>query len=157
MKSLLCHAKKSILFAGLMLLVSNVQATLLTDLQALNLDAGNLQTKLQATSLNSDTVCAPLLELNQDARALLDSVTRIEESLTAPLQVDTDILNALDQLATTSTGLASETLRLSVDLNAGTNPLLFQVLQQQVPKTRPLPLSCCCGAWVQKQVDFFSI
>ena len=91
--------------------------SLLTDLQDLNTEASALQTQLAGITLSADSVCGPLLNANQSARDLINSITVINDSLAAPLSVDADMLTALDGLFVTSAGIASEALRLSVDLN----------------------------------------
>jgi hypothetical protein len=104
-------------FFGLFLFSSGAQATLLSDLQALNTQASDLQFSLSALQVSGSTICAPLVQATQQARALTNSITQVNDSLVGPISLDADILNALDQLSTTSLGLANEGLRLSVDLD----------------------------------------
>lgn len=104
-------------FLGLILFSGGAQASLLTDLQSLNTQASALKTSLSAIQVSGSTICAPLVQANQQARALTNSITQFNNGLAAPLHLDADVLNAMDQLSTTSLGLANEALRLSVDLN----------------------------------------
>ncbi len=97
---------------------SAANANLLTDLQNLNTEATALQTQLAGITLSADSVCGPLVNANQSARDLINSIAVINDNLAAPLSVDADVLTALDSLFITSAGIASETLRISVDLNA---------------------------------------
>ncbi len=97
------------------------QASLASDLQALNTQAVALKDYLAATQLSANSVCGPLVQANQQARALVNSVTLFDASLSAPLTVDADALAALDQLSVTSLGLANEAVRLSLDLGTLSN------------------------------------
>lgn len=97
------------------------QATLATDLQALNAQAVALKDYLTATQLSENSVCGPLVEANQQARALVNRVTLLDAGLSAPLTVDADTLAALDQLSFTSLALANEAMRLSLDLGTLSN------------------------------------
>ncbi len=93
------------------------QPSLLTELQDLNTQAATLNTQLAGISLSADSVCGPLLSANQAARDMVNSIAVVNDGLTAPLSVDTEVLNALDDLFVTGLAIANETLRLSVDLN----------------------------------------
>ena len=113
--------RKSIVHTALLviaLFAHNAQATLAGDIQNLNTDAVALQTYMSGIHFDADSLCAPLLEANELARNLVNSITGVSDSLAAPLAVDTDTLNALDSLVLTSTGIASEALSLSLDVNA---------------------------------------
>ena len=104
-------------FFVLVLFAQSAHATLATDLQNLNTEATTLNTYMASISLNADTVCGPLLEANTMARNLINSITQVDDSLAAPLTVDADVYNALDQLVETGLGIANEALRISVDIN----------------------------------------
>lgn len=101
----------------LLLLAPAVRAGLTTDLQNLNLQASTLNSDLASLQLNADSVCGPLLDASNRARELLNSLTLIDESLVAPLSVDADVYNALDQLFATSLSLSNELLSLSTDIS----------------------------------------
>ncbi|WP_345987098.1 hypothetical protein WCX18_07995 [Sulfurimonas sp. HSL1-2] len=108
---------KTLMLLGALLAASlPLHATLLTDLQTANTNAGSFKSQLEAISLGSDSVCAPLLQANNAARDLVNEISRIDASLAAPLQVDADVLTALDQYTLTVLGLANEALHLSTDL-----------------------------------------
>ena len=94
------------------------QPSLLTELQDLNSQATALNTQLAGINLTADSVCGPLVNANQAARDLVNSITTVNDSLAAPLSVDADVLTALDDLFVSGLGIANEALRLSVDLNA---------------------------------------
>ena len=97
---------------------SAAKASLLTDLQDLNSQASALKTELAGINLSADSVCGPLVNANQSARDLVNSISSINDSLAAPLSVDDDVLTSLDDLFVSGLGIANEALRLSVDLNA---------------------------------------
>jgi hypothetical protein len=110
-----------VLFGTMSLQALPARATLATDLQALNTQTVTLKDYLAATQLSADSVCGALVQANQQARALVNSVTLFDASLAAPITVDADTLAALDQLSITSLSLANEALRLSLDLSTLSN------------------------------------
>jgi hypothetical protein len=113
--------KKNILIAlfmaaGLWLQPITSQAVLLDDLNGLVAQSQALDTQLQNITLTGNSVCGPLVAANQAARALVNNITQIDQGLAAPLQVDVDVLTALNQLAALTPNLAAQNLRLSADL-----------------------------------------
>lgn len=102
---------------GLLLAVPRLaNATLLTDLQSLGSQASSLKTTLAAIQVTGDEACAAVADANQQARDLVAGLDAVNASLAAPLQVDADVLTAIDQLTVTGLGLANEALRLSTAL-----------------------------------------
>ena len=91
---------------------------LATDLQALLSEASALNTQLAGISLGADTLCGELLQANQAANAHIDNIANVEASLAAPLTLDADILQALEDLSGVYVSLGSEAVRLSSDLDA---------------------------------------
>ncbi len=91
-------------------------AALKEDLQNLALQSETFRSELSMLELNASSVCSPLVQANQKARDMVNSITAIDESLSAPLQIDADTLDALEQLSVTNLSLANEALRLSLDL-----------------------------------------
>ena len=100
----------------LMAITLPARADLTADLVTLNTEATALKSQLEGISLTPDSVCGPLVEANQAARDLVNSITAVDESLAAPLTVDAATMDAFDQLFVTGLGIANEALRLSVDL-----------------------------------------
>lgn len=92
------------------------RADLAADLQGLNTEAAALNHQLAAVDLAAGATCSTLLEANQSARALVNSITAVNAGLAAPLNVDADTLDALDDLFDSGLTLANEALRLSLDL-----------------------------------------
>jgi hypothetical protein len=96
---------------------------LATDLQALLTEASALNTRLAGISLGADNLCGELLAANQAANAQLDNIANVDASLAAPLTLDADILQALEDLSGVYVSLGSEAVRLSTDLDALTRTL----------------------------------
>lgn len=91
-------------------------AALNEDLQNLVLESQTLKGEMSTVELNASSVCSPLLQVNQKARGMVNAIAAVDESLSSPLQIDADTLDALEQLSASSLNLANEALRLSVDL-----------------------------------------
>ncbi len=104
------------LLAGVGLQPGTALAALAEDLQNLVVQAQGLDTQLKAISLASDSVCGPLVQADQAAHALVNSISQVNDNLAAPLQMDDETLTALETLSALNTSLANESLRLSVDL-----------------------------------------
>ncbi|MDA3946356.1 MAG: hypothetical protein PF439_06720 [Helicobacteraceae bacterium] len=91
-------------------------AALNEDLQELVLQSEALEGELNTLELNASSVCSPLLQVNQMARDIVNAIAAVDESISAPLQIDADTLDALEKLSVTNLNLANEALRLSLDL-----------------------------------------
>lgn len=104
------------LLAGVGLQPGTALAALAEDLQNLVVQAQGLDAQLKAISLASDSVCGPLVQADQAAHALVNSISQVNDNLAAPLQMDDETLTALETLSALNTSLANESLRLSVDL-----------------------------------------
>lgn len=115
------HNTAALIFSLLTLsLFSNTaSAALDNDITSLNNQALTLEAHLQSIQFDSsdDSICGTLVEANTMARALLDSIVAVDDSLAAPLQVDADVLNAIDNFSATVVRLANESVRLSVDID----------------------------------------
>ena len=106
--------------AAITLLSAYARADVATDLQALNTQATALQSYLEGVQLNADStpLCGPLVQADNMARDMVNSITAVDESLAAPLQLDADVLDGIEGLSNTTLSLANEALRLSVDLQS---------------------------------------
>ena len=113
-------ATLSIAVATITLFSAPARADVATDLQALNTQATALQSYLEGVQLNADsaTLCGPLVQANNLARDMVNSITAVDESIAAPLQLDADVLAGIEGLSNTTLSLANEALRLSVDLQS---------------------------------------
>lgn len=94
----------------------NAHADLVTDLDALKLEANALHSHLVGIQPSADDLCTPLLEANRLARSLADHTMLLDDTLAAPLQVDAAMLDVLDELSVTGVNVATEALRLSLDV-----------------------------------------
>ena len=104
--------------AGVGLQPGTARAALAEDLANLVVQAQGLDTQLKAISLTADSICGPLVQADQAARALVNSLSQVNNNLAAPLQIDDTTLTSLETLSALNTSLANESLRLSVDLGA---------------------------------------
>ncbi len=125
-----------------------VRADLLTELQNANGSASALKSQLEAINLGSSSVCAPLLAANNAARDLVNEITRIDSGLAAPLQVDADLLAAVDQFTLTTLGVANEALHLSMDLQMLSSSMNAYTLDDGI--TAILALSDDIGAMADR-------
>ncbi len=91
-------------------------AALKEDLQDLAVQSETFRSELSTLELNASSVCAPLVQANQKARDIVNAISAVDDSLAAPLQVDAEILDALELLSVTNLSMANEALRLSLDL-----------------------------------------
>ncbi len=90
---------------------------LATDLQALVTEGNTLNSQLAGITLAADTLCGDLLHANQAANDYINNITAVEAGLSAPLSLDADVLQALEDLSAVFVSLGSEAVRLSTDLN----------------------------------------
>ena len=90
---------------------------LATDLQALLLEANTLNTRFAAVSMSADSFCSELVNANQAASDHIDSIENLNSALSAPLTVDADVLQALEDLSAVYLSLGSEVVSFSTDLD----------------------------------------
>lgn len=109
--------QSALLFGALMLQSVAAQASLSTDLQALNSQSVTLQSYLAGTDIAANDACARLVEADRMARVIIDGIAAIDQSLTTGILVDTTTLNELDALSGNAVSLANEALGLSTELN----------------------------------------
>ena len=106
------------ILAGVGLQPGAAQAALADDLQNLVVQAQALDAQLKAISPSAGSLCGPLVQADQAARAMVNSITQVSDNLAAPLQIDAGSLASLDELSVLNLSLANESLRLSTDLGA---------------------------------------
>jgi hypothetical protein len=109
--------QSALLLGALVLHSAGAQASLTTDLQALNSQSTTLKTYLAATDIAASDACARLVEADRMARSIIDGIAAIDQGLTTGIQVDTTTLNELDALSGNNVSLANEALGLSTELN----------------------------------------
>ncbi len=94
----------------------NAASVLATDLQALVLQANNLNTRMTGISLNAQNSCTELGDTVVSVEDFSKAVETLSTSLVAPLSMDVESLDALDSLMVTSATLAALLPPLSTDL-----------------------------------------
>jgi hypothetical protein len=105
--------QSALLFGMLMLQSMAAQASLVTDLQALNSQTVALKSYLGSTDPAAADVCARLVEADRVARSINDQIAAVDQGLTTRIQVDASTLNELDALSGNTLGLSNEVLGLS--------------------------------------------
>ena len=108
-----------LLIISILVISKNAMAVspLAADLQALVAEADALNTKVTGVTMSADAFCGELLNANQAANAHLGNIENIDSSLSAPLTLDADILQALEDLSAVYVSIGTEVIRLSTDLN----------------------------------------
>lgn len=97
--------------------VNAATSPLAIDLQALVSEGNALNTQLSGTALATDTLCSDLLSANQAANSYVDNIAAVNAGLAAPLTLDADVLQAVEDLSAVVVSLGSQALRLSTDLD----------------------------------------
>lgn len=106
-----------------LLLLSTVMNTanagaLANDLQSLLVDAQAVDTQLVGMTLTEATMCSDLNSVNSSMSGLINNIEAINAGLSAPLSVDVDSLQALDDLSAVVVSMAANSTDLSIDLTA---------------------------------------
>lgn len=109
---------KIVLFmsACLILQTGTARADLSQDVQGLVTQAQELDAQLKNITLNPNLLCGSMVSANLSAHNLVNSIAQVNDTIAAPIQIDSVTLAAIDTLSSTIPGLASENLRLSLDL-----------------------------------------
>lgn len=109
---------KIVLFmsACLILQTGTARADLSQDVQGLVTQAQELDAQLKNITLNPNLLCGSMVSANLSAHNLVNSIAQVNDTIAAPIQIDSVTLAAIDTLSSTIPSLASENLRLSLDL-----------------------------------------
>lgn len=102
--------------ACLILQAGTARADLSQDVQGLVTQAQELDAQLKNITLNPNLLCGSMIAANLSAHNLANSITQVNDTIAAPIQIDSVTLAAIDTLSSTIPSLASENLRLSLDL-----------------------------------------
>jgi hypothetical protein len=105
--------QSALLFGVLLLQSVGAQASLVSDLQALNSQTLALKSYMANTDPAANDVCVRLVEADRMARSINDGIAAIDQGLTTRIQVDTSTLSELDALSGNTLGLSNEALGLS--------------------------------------------
>lgn len=98
------------------LTLSVVHADLKTDLTNLNNSMVAFNGNITDTNLTSDSLCAPLITLNQQAKDIIDSITVANDNLVAPLSLDNETLALTENLFINVAALSNASSMLSSDI-----------------------------------------
>ena len=93
-------------------------APLAGDLQGLLTEAQALDAQLSSTTLTDTNLCSELLSAHQSADSLINNIESVNAGLIAPITVDNDSMQALDDLSTVIASIASNSTGLSSDLTS---------------------------------------
>ena len=96
--------------------VSTLHADLKTDLTSINNSIVELNSNIADLNLTADTLCAPLIAINKQAKDIVDSIAVANESLAAPLVLDSDTLLLTENLFINVAALSNESYMLSTDI-----------------------------------------
>jgi len=96
--------------------LSAVHADLKTDLTDLNNNMVELNGNISDVNLTSDSMCAPLIALNQQAKEIIDALTAANANITAPLTLDNETLVLTEALFVNVAALSNASSVLSNDI-----------------------------------------
>lgn len=105
------------LFAASMV-AGNASAALTDDLQALVSEGNNINTQLSAISLTPENSCSELGSAVNSVEAFTASIENVAASLSSPLLLNSDSLNALDQLTVISVNVSALLPVMSTDISS---------------------------------------
>jgi len=91
-------------------------ADLKTDLTNLNNSMVELNGNITDTNLTSDSMCAPLIALNQQAKEIIDALIVTDENITAPLVLDNETLELTEDLFINVAALSNASSQLSNEI-----------------------------------------
>ena len=103
-------------FALLLLTVSAVHADLKSDLANINTSIVELNSSITALNLTSDSLCAPLIAIDQQASGIVDAIVLVNANLAAPLTLDSDTLLLMESLFVNMASLSNSSSLLSTDI-----------------------------------------
>jgi len=109
--------------------LSALHADLKTDLNNLNNSMVELNGNMTDVNLTSESMCAPLIALNQQAKNIVDVLTAANANITAPLTLDNETLVLIENLFVNVTALSNASSVLSNDialLQTATNALTLK-------------------------------
>ncbi len=93
-----------------------LQADLKTDLANINTTMLELNSIISSTDLTSDTMCASLISLNKQAKAIVNEIVLVNESFSTPITLDNETLSLTENLFVTTASLSSQSSLLSDEL-----------------------------------------
>ena len=91
-------------------------ADLKTDMTALNHSMVELNGNITDTNLTSDSMCAPLIALNQQVKEIVDTLTLVDQNISAPLTLDNETLVLTEELFISVAALSNASSLLSAEI-----------------------------------------
>lgn len=104
------------LIALFILTFSALHADLKTDLTNLNHSMVELNSTITDTKLTADSICAPLIALNQQAKDIVAALSAANENITAPLTLDDETLVLTEELFVNVAALSNASSLLSDEI-----------------------------------------
>ena len=96
-------------------------ATLANNLQSLVVEAQSVNSELANINLTSSNMCSELQSAHNSAETFISNINTINESLSAPITIDHDSLQALDDISSIIGSIAASSTVLSMDLTTLNN------------------------------------
>jgi len=116
--SILQNAKTLMVILLFTVFSHSANATLANDLQTLLGEAQAVNTQIAAINLTSSNMCSELQNAHNAAGNLIANIEAVSAGLTAPMSIDVDSLQALDDLSAEFVSMAGNSTVLSLDLTA---------------------------------------
>ena len=91
------------------------------DLQALLVEATALNTQLESTTLTDTNMCSELLNAHVSADSLINNIEAVNAGLSAPISIDVDSMQALDNLSAMMVTIAGNSTSLSSSISTLNN------------------------------------
>lgn len=102
--------------AILAITASFLHADLKTDLMNINASMTELNSSIAGVELTTASMCAPLIALNKEAKAIVEAITLLNNTLTGPIMLDDETLLLTEGLYINLASVSSQSLFLSNDI-----------------------------------------
>ncbi|GIT99523.1 hypothetical protein TSL6_00300 [Sulfurovum sp. TSL6] len=103
-------------FAALALSASLLQADFKTDLANINTSMVELNSSISNAELNSTTLCASLISLNQQAKEIVNAIVLLNDSFSSPITLDNETLLLTENLFVSVASLSNQSSLLSDEI-----------------------------------------
>jgi hypothetical protein len=103
-------------FAALAFSATLLQADLKTDLANINTSMLELNSSIATAELNSTTMCASLISLNKQAKAIVNDIILVNDSFGTPITLDNETLSLTENLFITAASLSNQSSLLSEEI-----------------------------------------
>ncbi len=103
-------------FAALAFSASLLQADLKTDLANINTSMVELNSSISTAELTSNTMCAPLISLNKQAKEIVNAIALVNDGFSTPITLDNETLLLTENLFVTVASLSNQSSLLSDEI-----------------------------------------